>query len=483
MVDFNPWVPQPANNPWAGSPFDPVTTGKPYYNVWEGAYKGGIPVMDAPEKKEEDEIVKKAVQKAKEQSNDREEQARIAHAEAVAQARKKWGANAPPMKIPGILGAISELLGVNETPEGWVEGNELTDGYWERNPLMPGSPLPGVGIAEFRRARNTLGVTPTGRPGRSPGDFDPVSGGVFNQFGVAVDPDTGDAVHGAGGTASYASFKDWQNVMAAGSASGWRGGILTEKQKAGLSEKGHANYQKFQAELAKTTQPDNDDDDKGPSGNSYSIDDNRERAEAKLEDISSGRNTSGQVGFNYGGLIEMNMGGNVMMNPMIAYRQEGGIADDGSNVNQAPPMIAEKQPMDPMMDPMAQGMAPPMDPMAAGMPPEAPMAPPAPVEPPRRTFADRVDEALMKIRGGKTSVPTEPLPSMGMGMMDGQGDGPVTIYPGAGELTQGQVGPDMGVDTVDADLEEGSFVLNPEASDMFAEDVQMMVMGGRVNAY
>ena len=66
-------------------------------------------------------------------------------------------------------------------------------------------------------------------------------------------------------------------------------------------------------------------------------------------------------------------------------------------------------------------------------------------------------------------------------MMDAQGQGPVMIHPEAGGMAQGMVGPDMGVGTVDAELEEGSMVMNPEAAEMFGDELQMMMNGGVVH--
>ena len=84
----------------------------------------------------------------------------------------------------------------------------------------------------------------------------------------------------------------------------------------------------------------------------------------------------------------------------------------------------------------------------------------------------------MAIKGGGTSVPTAPLPTeapMGSeGMMDGQGDGPVSFGEGAGYAVDGEVGPDMGPDDVDAMLPEGSYVLNAEATEMNGPEVDMM---------
>ena len=191
-------------------------------------------------------------------------------------------------------------------------------------------------------------------------------------------------------------------------------------------------------------------------------------------------------GENRGGLISTSRpkyakykrGGGEVMNGLIAYRQSGGPLPGAVPTLEDQAAMAQQPPM----DPMAGGM-PPMDPMAAqGGMPEAPMAPPVPPAPP--SFSDKVGQALEKIRSGRTTVPANPALAApaptGPMMTDGQGNGPVEIMPGAGNVTQEMVGPDMGPDTVDSELEEGSFVLNPEASEMYGEEVRAMMYGGAV---
>ena len=174
--------------------------------------------------------------------------------------------------------------------------------------------------------------------------------------------------------------------------------------------------------------------------------------------------------FNAGGF---NSGG-------VVYRQVGGPMQDVVDVDAGAPAGAQ------LSDGAVAGA--PMDPMAGGMPPMggapmppaggAPMAPPAPAEPPRMTFAEKVAEARAAIKGGGTSVPTNPLPTeapMGpQGMMDGQGDGPVAFGEGAGHLTEGEVGPDMGPDDVDAMVPEGAFVMNAEGTAMNGPEIDAM---------
>ena len=181
---------------------------------------------------------------------------------------------------------------------------------------------------------------------------------------------------------------------------------------------------------------------------------------------------------------ERNRGG------LIDYRAEGGPIP-GSVPPIAPP---PGQPIPGSVPPMAPppGMMPPGVP--GGMPPGAPGMPPQPPMPPKRmTFAEKVMMAKEAINAGASSVPTvQPVAMSDMSMMDkqhqmpngmmmdGQGHGPVEILGDAGMTTEQMVGPDMGPDDVDSELEEGSMVMNPEASEMYGEQIRAMMNGGFV---
>ena len=160
----------------------------------------------------------------------------------------------------------------------------------------------------------------------------------------------------------------------------------------------------------------------------------------------------------------------------VAYRQAGG------------PMAPPPGPP-PGAVPPGPPLPPPGAPMGApGAAPGAPAAPQVPMEPagppPRKSFRDRVKEAKEAIRSDSASVPVstevKAVVAEPMGMMDGQGDGPVDIHPDAGMLMPTEVGPDIGVDTVDSELNEGSMVMNAEATEMFGDELKAMVDGGAV---
>ena len=165
---------------------------------------------------------------------------------------------------------------------------------------------------------------------------------------------------------------------------------------------------------------------------------------------------------------------------LVAYRQVGGPIPGA--VPPGPPPGAGVPPgaLPPGGPPLGPQGAPP----GPGVPPGPPVPPPAP---PRMSFADKVKAAKEAIQGSTAPVPVTPevqqMAAPADPMMDAQGNGPVAIHPEAGAMAPGMVGPDMGIDDVDAELEEGSMVMNPEASEMYADELQGLYDGGRVMGY
>ena len=162
-----------------------------------------------------------------------------------------------------------------------------------------------------------LGTGITGYVGYEKGDLDPVTGGVFNKHGIAVDKDGGQTL-GPQGTFSYASVGDFSKAIAAGNKSGWRGGLLSDEAKSNLSSVAAANYSKFEKELeAGQDKPSKDTskpDTSKPSGSSAPTsqpdkgqgrqDGPGTAANAGGREFSSqalGDRTSGRTGFNKGG--------------------------------------------------------------------------------------------------------------------------------------------------------------------------------------
>ena len=92
---------------------------------------------------------------------------------------------------------------------------------------------------------NQLGLTTvTGRVGLGVGDIDPVTGGIFNQAGQAVDPKTNENL------SSYRSFKDAKVSMKAGAKAGWFGGEISNSTYMGLGEEGKKRYGDYVKNMA-----------------------------------------------------------------------------------------------------------------------------------------------------------------------------------------------------------------------------------------
>ena len=92
---------------------------------------------------------------------------------------------------------------------------------------------------------NQLGLTTvTGRVGLEIGDIDPVTGGIFNQAGQAVDPRTNENL------TSYRSFKDAKVSMKAGTKAGWFGGEISNSTYMGLGEEGKKRYADYVKNMA-----------------------------------------------------------------------------------------------------------------------------------------------------------------------------------------------------------------------------------------
>ena len=89
-----------------------------------------------------------------------------------------------------------------------------------------------------------LGTGITGYVGYEKGDLDPVTGGVFDLRGRAVNEDGSAALNDLG-TRSYSSAKDWANDMKAGQESGWKGGPISQAKYNSLTSVAQNRYDKY----------------------------------------------------------------------------------------------------------------------------------------------------------------------------------------------------------------------------------------------
>ena len=474
-------------SPWYQTSFNQGNLGKPYYNPF-GTLQGDSPYAKAPEEVEPEVAAQQVVAEAAREvpdNGDREERARAIHTKAVQKAREKWGPNAPPLKLPGLIGAAIEFLGLGKPKEGWVEGNELSDGYYERNPGLPGSPLPGVSISEYRKMRDLLGVDPTGRPGRGHGDFDISTGGIYDEFGVARNED-GSIARTANGSPSFASWQDWIAALQS-PGHGLKDARYTgvNPYTGAITDYGRADQgaitSAHEANLIAARAGDNpyrDESDSQHAGRT-------QHAINEISNQSGGWESASdaQLEAAYGGVDDWNFNnGGAVMNPLVSYRQAGG------GLSQADLMNAEVGGVPAAQmggeAPGAPGM-PPGAPVAPVQAPQAPMAPAGP--PPRKSFAEKVAEARAAIKAERTSVPTEmpmmasePMMDPMMAPADGQGDVGILDPEGVFAPSAEMVGPDMGLDTIDGELPEGSFVMNEEGTDLFGDELKALCQGGYV---
>jgi hypothetical protein len=99
--------------------------------------------------------------------------------------------------------------------------------------------------AEAKNLSNKLGgMFVSGKVGLGVGDIDPVTGGIFNKAGQAVDPKTNENL------TSYRSFKDAKVSMMAGAKAGWFGGEISNSTYMGLGEEGKKRYGDYVKNMA-----------------------------------------------------------------------------------------------------------------------------------------------------------------------------------------------------------------------------------------
>ena len=103
---------------------------------------------------------------------------------------------------------------------------------------------PATNVARNNLMKNLGGMFVSGKVGLEVGDIDPVTGGIFNQAGQAVDPRTNENL------SSYRSFKDAKVSMKAGAKAGWFGGEISNSTYMGLGEEGKKRYGDYVKNMA-----------------------------------------------------------------------------------------------------------------------------------------------------------------------------------------------------------------------------------------
>ena len=103
---------------------------------------------------------------------------------------------------------------------------------------------PATNVARSNLMKSLGGMFVSGKVGLEVGDIDPVTGGIFNQAGQAVDPKTNENL------SSYRSFKDAKVSMKAGAKAGWFGGEISKNTYMGLGEEGKKRYGDYVKNMA-----------------------------------------------------------------------------------------------------------------------------------------------------------------------------------------------------------------------------------------
>ena len=103
---------------------------------------------------------------------------------------------------------------------------------------------PATNVARSNLMKSLGGMFVSGKVGLGVGDIDPVTGGIFNQAGQAVDPKTNENL------TSYRSFKDAKVSMMAGAKAGWFGGEISNSTYMGLGEEGKKRYGDYVKNMA-----------------------------------------------------------------------------------------------------------------------------------------------------------------------------------------------------------------------------------------
>ena len=152
------------------------------------------------------------------------------------------------LALTGIPQKVADtIIGKAKSGEALTEDEQLqADALANRMSQLGSKTGRAVGqSAEAKNLSNRLGgMFVSGKVGLGVGDIDPVTGGIFNQAGQAVDPKTNENL------TSYRSFKDAKVSMMAGAKAGWFGGEISNSTYMGLGEEGKKRYSDYVKNMA-----------------------------------------------------------------------------------------------------------------------------------------------------------------------------------------------------------------------------------------
>ena len=250
----NPWHYQPVGRP----------TPEAYYNPFAGALGGNRPggglgvqpykQKEAAETAAAEQIVAEVIQEKQREGDDRPS----AHEIAVEARRKAYQKYHGDSALGGIIDKLSNFSIIGNV----VKALTGEGGFFEQAPQPgdaggPSGYFGGIGfdgqelfygtaeeaarsLDRQDRLKKALGVESLEGVAYSASSQAP----YHPQTGVATD-ESGFSALNSHGTHSYQSTEDWAKVLSAGTASGWRGGFLTQGQYNQLSDTGRNNYQNF----------------------------------------------------------------------------------------------------------------------------------------------------------------------------------------------------------------------------------------------
>ena len=172
-------------------------------------------------------------------------------------ASNKFGQAGLALLGGGIPGAILALTGIPQkiantimgkaksgeqlTEEEQLQADALSNAVADQ---LGESADPATNVARSNLMKSLGGMFVSGKVGLGVGDIDPVTGGIFNQAGQAVDPKTNENL------TSYRSFKDAKVSMMAGAKAGWFGGEISNSTYMGLGEEGKKRYADYVKNMA-----------------------------------------------------------------------------------------------------------------------------------------------------------------------------------------------------------------------------------------
>lgn len=134
---------------------------------------------------------------------------------------------------------------------GLIAGSQVGKLFEDKDDDKPKEPvLTDTQNLNRERAAMALGIEMTGKVGHGKGDIDPITGYVYNRYGVPINPSTGDALN----KIKFSDLDSLTKSLQANGKSGWQGGYIGTKDSnryKNLNDVQRARYDKYIEELDK----------------------------------------------------------------------------------------------------------------------------------------------------------------------------------------------------------------------------------------